>query len=77
MEKIQANLTDGFYVTLTNDAAKEVREELVKLVKRTFLCLAILFLFVWIISREQTLSFCYSDFIICQRVDSRYFLLLV
>lgn len=22
MEKIQANLTDGFYVTLTNDAAK-------------------------------------------------------
>ena len=53
MEKIQANLTDGFYVTLTNDAAKEVREELVKLVKRTFLCLAILFLFVWIISRSR------------------------
>ena len=53
MEKIQANLTDGFYVTLTNDAAKEVREELVKLVKRTFLCLAILFLFVWIVSRSR------------------------
>ena len=53
MEKIQANLTDGFYVTLTNDAAKEVREELVKLVKRTFLCLVILFLFVWIISRSR------------------------
>ena len=33
MEKIQANLTDGFYVTLTNDAAKEVREELVKIEK--------------------------------------------
>lgn len=53
MEKIQANLTDGFYVTLTNDAAKEVREELVKLVKRTFLSLAILFLFVWIVSRNK------------------------
>ena len=53
MEKIQANLTDGFYVTLTNDAAKEVREELVKLVKRTFLSLAILFLFVWIVSRSR------------------------
>lgn len=52
MEKIQANLTDGFYVTLTNDAAKEVREELVKLVKRTFLSLVILFLFVWIVSRS-------------------------
>lgn len=52
MEKIQSNLRDGFYVTLANDAAKEVREELVKLIKRTFLSLAILFLFVWIISRN-------------------------
>lgn len=52
MENIQENLTDGFYVTLTNDAAKEVREELVKLIKRTFLSLAILFLFVWIVSRS-------------------------
>lgn len=53
MEKIQANLTDGFYVTLTNDAAKEVREELAKLIKRTFLSLAILFVFVWIVSRSR------------------------
>lgn len=53
MEKIQANLTDGFYVTLTHDAAKEVREELAKLVKRTFLSLVILFLFVWIVSRSR------------------------
>lgn len=52
MEKIQSNLKDGFYVTLTNDAAKEVREELVKLVKRTFLSLVILFLFVWLVSRN-------------------------
>ncbi len=52
MEKIQANLTDGFYVTLTHDAAKEVREELAKLIKRTFLSLVILFLFVWIVSRS-------------------------
>ncbi|MEG1905117.1 MAG: efflux RND transporter permease subunit [Bacteroidales bacterium] len=53
MEKIQANLTDGFYVTLTNDAAKEVREELIKLVRRTFLSLLILFLFVWAVSRSR------------------------
>lgn len=53
MEEIQANLTDGFYVTLTNDAAKEVREELMKLVKRTFLSLLILFLFVWMVSRSR------------------------
>lgn len=53
MEQIQANLTDGFYVTLTHDAAKEVREELVKLVKRTFLSLLILFLFVWVVSRSR------------------------
>lgn len=52
MEQIQANLTDGFYVTLTNDAAKEVREELVKLIKRTFLSLLILFLFVWVVSQS-------------------------
>ncbi|MDE5612351.1 MAG: efflux RND transporter permease subunit, partial [Odoribacter sp.] len=52
MEKIQANLTEGFYVTLTNDAAKEVRGELVKLIKRTLLSLVILFLFVWIVSRS-------------------------
>ena len=52
MEKIQANLTNGFYVTLTNDAAKEVREELAKLIKRTFLSLVILFLFVWMVSRS-------------------------
>ncbi len=53
MEKIQANLAEGFYVTLVQDAAKEVRAELVKLVKRTFLSLAILFLFVWLVSRSR------------------------
>lgn len=53
MEEIQANLTDGFYVTLTQDAAKEVREELIKLVKRTFLSLLILFVFVWLVSRSR------------------------
>lgn len=52
MEEVQANLSDGFYVSLTNDAAKEVREELNKLVKRTFLSLLFLFLFVWILSRS-------------------------
>lgn len=52
MEKVQANLLDGFYVSLTNDAAKEVREELNKLIKRTFLSLLFLFLFVWISSRS-------------------------
>lgn len=52
MEEIQANLSDGFYISLTNDAAKEVRDELNKLVKRTFLSLIILFLFVWITSRS-------------------------
>lgn len=52
MEEVQANLSDGFYVSLTNDAAKEVREELTKLVKRTFLSLLILFLFIWITSRS-------------------------
>lgn len=53
MEEIQANLTDGFYVTLTQDSAKEMREELVKLVKRTFLSLLILFVFVWLVSRSR------------------------
>lgn len=53
MEEIQANLTGGFYVTLTQDGAKEVREELVKLVKRTFLSLLILFVFVWLVSRSR------------------------
>lgn len=53
MEKIQKNLAEGFYVTLTDDAALEVREELVKLVERTFLSLVILFLFVWVVSRNR------------------------
>ena len=52
MEEVQANLSEGFYISLTNDAAKEVRDELNKLVKRTFLSLIILFLFVWITSRS-------------------------
>lgn len=52
MEEVQANLSEGFYVSLTNDAAKEVRGELNKLVKRTFLSLLILFLFIWISSRS-------------------------
>lgn len=52
MEEVQANLSDGFYVSLTNDAAKEVRGELNKLIKRTFLSLLFLFLFVWILSRS-------------------------
>lgn len=52
MEEVQANLSDGFYVSLTHDAAKEVREELNKLMKRTFLSLLILFLFIWISSRS-------------------------
>lgn len=52
MEEVQANLSDGFYVSLTNDAAKDVRLELNKLIKRTFLSLLFLFLFVWISSRS-------------------------
>lgn len=52
MEIIQASLNEGFYVTLTNDAAQEVRGELIKLIKRTFLSLLILFLFIWIASRS-------------------------
>ncbi len=53
MEEVQENLTDGFYVTLTQDGAKEVREELVKLVKRTSLSLLILFVLVWLVSRDR------------------------
>lgn len=53
MEKVQENLTEGFYVTLVRDMAKEVREEIAKLVKRTFLSLLILFLFVWLVSRSK------------------------
>lgn len=52
MEEVQANLSDGFYVSLTNDEAKEVREEVNKLIKRTFLSLLFLFLFIWISSRS-------------------------
>lgn len=52
MEEVQANLADGFYVSLTNDAAKKVRGELNKLLKRTFLSLLILFLFIWLTSRS-------------------------
>ena len=52
MEEVQANLSDGFYISLTNDAAKDVLKELNKLIKRTFLSLLILFLFIWISSRS-------------------------
>lgn len=52
MEEVQANLSDGFYVSLTNDEAKEVRGEVNKLIKRTFLSLLFLFLFIWISSRS-------------------------
>ena len=52
MEEVQANLSDGFYIFLTNDAAKDVLKELNKLIKRTFLSLLILFLFIWISSRS-------------------------
>lgn len=52
MEWIQQQLDEGCYVELTNDEAEKVREELKKLVSRTFLSLLFLFLFVWISSRS-------------------------
>ena len=52
VEEVQANLSDGFYISLTNDAAQNVLKELSKLIKRTFLSLLILFLFIWISSRS-------------------------
>ncbi|EJX03416.1 drug efflux protein, partial [gut metagenome] len=52
MERIQQQLDEGCYVELTSDEAKKVREELKKLVSRTFLSLLFLFVFVWISSRS-------------------------
>lgn len=52
MEEVKANLIDNYYVTLTYDAAKEIKTELYKLLRRTVLSLAILLLFVWIVNRN-------------------------
>ncbi|MEG0499981.1 MAG: efflux RND transporter permease subunit [Rikenellaceae bacterium] len=53
MEAVKANLVDNFYVTLTDDAAKEIKSELHKLVRRTVLSLLILLFFGWIVSRSM------------------------
>lgn len=52
MESVKENLVDDFYVTLTNDAAKEIKSELHKLLRRTILSLIILLAFVWIVNRN-------------------------
>lgn len=52
MEEIKKNLTEGFYIIQTDDAAEEVRKELKKLITRTFLSLLILFILIRITNRS-------------------------
>ncbi len=52
VERLQRSLSDQYHITLTRDAADEIRSELNNLIKRTLLALAILLLFVLIVSRN-------------------------
>lgn len=52
VEDVKKNLVDNFHVTLTNDAAKDIKTELHKLLRRTILSLLILLAFVWVINRN-------------------------
>ena len=52
IEALEQNNNNEFYITLTNDAAKEIKDELYKLIRRTFLSLLILFVFVYLASRS-------------------------
>ncbi len=53
IEEIKSRLSDDFTITLDHDEAKEVRDEISKLVRRTSLSLVILFLFVLLVSRSM------------------------
>ena len=52
MEEVKLNLVDNYYVTLVSDAAKEIKTEINKLIRRTLLSLVILLIFVWLVSRS-------------------------
>ena len=52
VEEIKTNLPAGYHLQLTSDAAKEIKSELQKLVRRTALSLLILLIFVWAFSRN-------------------------
>ncbi|MFR9502672.1 MAG: efflux RND transporter permease subunit [Rikenellaceae bacterium] len=52
VERLQAGLEDGYYITLNQDRAEAIREELSSLISRTLLALVILLLFVLIASRS-------------------------
>ncbi|MFI3262681.1 MAG: efflux RND transporter permease subunit [Rikenellaceae bacterium] len=52
MESVKENLIDNYYVVLNKDEAEEIKLELEKLIRRTFLSLIILLVFVWIVSRS-------------------------
>ena len=50
--ELKKHLREGMYLTLTYDASEELETELEKLLRRTFLTLFILLLFVWMVSRS-------------------------
>lgn len=50
--ELEKGLDDGIYITMTSDAAENIRAELYRLIGRTLLSLLILFLFVLITSRS-------------------------
>ncbi|MFR9502734.1 MAG: efflux RND transporter permease subunit [Rikenellaceae bacterium] len=52
VERLQAALEEGYYITLSQDKAEEIRVELASLVSRTLLALVILLLFVLVASRS-------------------------
>ncbi len=52
MERLEESMDSGFEVTISRDSAKEIKEELYRLVRRTLLSLLILLLFVYVASRS-------------------------
>ncbi|MFI3264954.1 MAG: efflux RND transporter permease subunit [Rikenellaceae bacterium] len=52
VERLKNGLDDGYYITLSQDKAEEIRTELFSLVSRTLLALIILLLFVLAASRS-------------------------
>ncbi len=52
VQRLQEGIAEGYHITLTRDSADEIRAELSSLISRTLLALAILLLFVLIVSRS-------------------------
>ncbi len=77
MEQLKAGIHQKVYFQLSYDSAKQQREEMSKLLRRTLMSLAILLVFVWLTNRDLEISGYRCFHIGCQSVDSHHRVLVV